>query len=329
MSASVLERALSEIIPARGRARRLALTQLAGRTGDDAYYVCAALFFTRVVGLSPVTMGLGWTIAWTVSLVLGVPLGTLADRKGPRQTAVWFSCCAGLGAGSYLFARSAASSWCSARPRTWPRSPSTPSRFSLSRRHCRERLWSRPVNVTAPSAVGIRAQQCALLYLGRLIAQKQPEFWTPHLYLVGWGDATAHAQLRAVAADLRVAERVHFADHAAAAERNRWLAAADMLLLPSSAENFSLVLVEAVAAGMPAIVSPHIGVLEFLRPEDARVVPLQPRAWAVAIEETAAAPPVRDGTAFRRVREQFSSVNLVPRWLELYRELPAFASPVG
>jgi glycosyltransferase involved in cell wall biosynthesis len=101
------------------------------------------------------------------------------------------------------------------------------------------------------------------------------------------------------------------------------------MLLPSSAENFSLVLVETVAAGVPAIVSPHIGVLELLRPEDARVVPPQPRAWAAAIEETAAAPPVRDGTAFHRVREQFSSANLVPRWLELYRELPAFASPVG
>lgn len=33
---------------------------------------------------------------------------------------------------------------------------------------------------------------------------------------------------------------------------------------------------------------------------------------AAAIEETAAAPPIRDGTAFYRMGKQFSSVNLVP-----------------
>jgi glycosyltransferase involved in cell wall biosynthesis len=180
-----------------------------------------------------------------------------------------------------------------------------------------------PLRQQARAVVGIPAQQCALLYLGRLIAQKQPEFAVrvlaetdpaldAHLYMVGWSDATARAQLQAVAAALHVADRVHFTGHAAA-ERDYWLAAADMLLLPSSAENFSLVLVETVAAGLPAIVSPRIGVLELLRPEDARVVPLRPRAWAAAIEETAAAPPVRDGTAFYRMGKQFSSVNLVPR----------------
>lgn len=97
---------IKSLIPPAGPPRTLALAQLISRTGDGAYYVCAALFFTRVVGLSPGQLGLGLTIAWAVALVLGVPLGNLADRRGVRGTAVFFFCCAGVAVGSYLFVRS-------------------------------------------------------------------------------------------------------------------------------------------------------------------------------------------------------------------------------
>lgn len=90
----------------RGSARTLAVGQLISKTGDGAYYVTSALFFTQVVGLSPAELGLGLTIAWTVALAVGVPLGHLADRVGPRETAVFFFCCAAVAAGSYVFVRS-------------------------------------------------------------------------------------------------------------------------------------------------------------------------------------------------------------------------------
>ncbi|MGW0538197.1 MFS transporter [Streptomyces sp. NPDC003032] len=93
-------------VPPPGPPRTLALAQLISRTGDGAYYVTAALFFTTVVGLSPAQLGLGLTIAWTVALVVGVPLGHLADRTGVRGSAVVFFGCASLTVGSYLFVRS-------------------------------------------------------------------------------------------------------------------------------------------------------------------------------------------------------------------------------
>lgn len=93
-------------VPPPGPPRTLALAQLISRTGDGAYYVTAALFFTTVAGLSPAQLGLGLTIAWTVALVVGVPLGHLADRTGVRGSAVVFFCCASLAVGSYLFIRS-------------------------------------------------------------------------------------------------------------------------------------------------------------------------------------------------------------------------------
>lgn len=94
---------IKSLISISGPSRGLALAQLVCRTGDGAYYICAALFFTRIVGLSPVQMGLGLTIAWSVALVVSVPLGQLADRKGPRGTAVVLFIGAGLAVSSYLF----------------------------------------------------------------------------------------------------------------------------------------------------------------------------------------------------------------------------------
>ncbi|GAA2389538.1 MFS transporter [Streptomyces glaucosporus] len=75
--------------PASGSApRRLALAQLVNSVGDGAYYVCSVLYFTRVVGLSATEAGAGLTLGWAAGAVAGVPLGHLADRRGPRGAAV-------------------------------------------------------------------------------------------------------------------------------------------------------------------------------------------------------------------------------------------------
>ncbi|GAA3908169.1 MFS transporter [Streptomyces gulbargensis] len=75
--------------PQAARAPRALLTaQLANSVGDGAFYVSSALYFTRVVGLSAPQIGAGLAVAWAVGSVAGVPLGHLADRRGPRGTAV-------------------------------------------------------------------------------------------------------------------------------------------------------------------------------------------------------------------------------------------------
>ncbi|WP_437050468.1 MFS transporter [Streptomyces sp. enrichment culture] len=94
------------LIPPPGPPRGLALAQMVCRLGDGAYNICAALFFTRIVGLSPLQMSLGLTIGWSVALVLSVPLGHLADRAGPRGTAVVLFVCAALSILSFVFVSS-------------------------------------------------------------------------------------------------------------------------------------------------------------------------------------------------------------------------------
>src|ERR671916_2768660 len=79
---------MPRIMPLAGPPRILALAQLANSLGDGAFYACSALFFTRVVGLSATQVGLALTLAWATGILAGVPLGYVADRFGPRRTAV-------------------------------------------------------------------------------------------------------------------------------------------------------------------------------------------------------------------------------------------------
>jgi len=93
-------------IPAAGPARGLAVAQLVNSVGDGAYYVCSALYFSQVVGLSAAQIGLGLTVAWGVGAVAGVPLGHLADRRGPRGTAVALALATAVCVAAFLTVRS-------------------------------------------------------------------------------------------------------------------------------------------------------------------------------------------------------------------------------
>ncbi|MEU4212359.1 MFS transporter [Streptomyces sp. NPDC026206] len=88
-----------------GPQRTLALAQLTNSLGDGAYYVTSTLYFTHVVGLAPARIGLGLTVAWAVGSVAGVPLGRVADRRGPRGTAVLLALATGAAVASFLVVR--------------------------------------------------------------------------------------------------------------------------------------------------------------------------------------------------------------------------------
>ncbi|MFI0720817.1 MFS transporter [Streptomyces sp. NPDC021224] len=85
--------------------RGLALAQLANSVGDGAFCTTSALYFTRACGLSAGRVGLGLTLAWGVGSLVGVPLGRLADRRGPRGTAVLLALATSAAVGSFLLVR--------------------------------------------------------------------------------------------------------------------------------------------------------------------------------------------------------------------------------
>ncbi|MFI6903032.1 MFS transporter [Nonomuraea sp. NPDC050394] len=96
---------MSRIVPPPGPARTLALAQLTNSLGDGAFYASSALFFTRVVGLSAAQVGVALTVAWACGMLAGVPLGHVADRWGPRRTAVVLAVATALALSAFLVVR--------------------------------------------------------------------------------------------------------------------------------------------------------------------------------------------------------------------------------
>jgi MFS family permease len=94
------------IVPPAGPARALAVAQLTDSIGLGGYLVCSALYFTRIVGLSPTQVGFGLTVGWAVAFFAAVPLGHLADRRGPRGVAVFLALCTAAALLLFLFVRS-------------------------------------------------------------------------------------------------------------------------------------------------------------------------------------------------------------------------------
>ncbi|WP_329413765.1 MFS transporter [Streptomyces sp. NBC_00704] len=82
--------------------RPLAVSHFVTYFGDGLFYVCAALYFTRVVGLAPVTYGAALTASWLLAMVLSVPVGHLSDRFEARTVAVALLSVAGLSLCLYL-----------------------------------------------------------------------------------------------------------------------------------------------------------------------------------------------------------------------------------
>ncbi|MFI1722272.1 MFS transporter [Streptomyces sp. NPDC020489] len=78
--------ALDAALPAPGAPRLLAVSWLVKTIGSGLYLTTSTLFFTRVVGLPVHQVASGLTVAGIAALAGAVPLGTLADRFGPRRT---------------------------------------------------------------------------------------------------------------------------------------------------------------------------------------------------------------------------------------------------
>jgi hypothetical protein len=81
-------RAVSSLFPSESGPRRsYALATLVNTFGTGLTLVSMPLYFTRIVDLSAGQVGLGLTIAVAISLAANLPIGEIADRRGPLQLA--------------------------------------------------------------------------------------------------------------------------------------------------------------------------------------------------------------------------------------------------
>jgi len=151
----------------------------------------------------------------------------------------------------------------------------------------------------AAAVARTRAAGPYLLCLGRVAAKKRLELAIaaiaahPELRLVvaGNDDEGLTPRLEARAAELDVAGRVAFLGEIRGGAKRELLAGAVALLLPSASENLGNVVLESLAAGRPALVSPEVGAAELVARADAgRVVAGGAAAWSAAVGELLADP---------------------------------------
>ncbi|MEA3061501.1 MAG: teichuronic acid biosynthesis glycosyltransferase TuaC [Sphingomonadales bacterium] len=141
---------------------------------------------------------------------------------------------------------------------------------------------------------------------GALIPRKRPELvlavarLVPEATFLFVGDGPERSRLERTAGP-----NVHFAGAQPHEALPGYLAAADVMLLPSRSEGLANVWVEALACGTPLVVTDAGGVREVVTiPEAGRIVAPEPEALAEAVRSLIGAPP--DRAAVRSAALSFS-----------------------
>ena len=137
------------------------------------------------------------------------------------------------------------------------------------------------------------------------------------LMIAGDGDPAYVAGLRRLADAGSARERITFRGWVSGPDRKALIAGAGVFALPSHQENFGLSVVEAMACGVPVIVTPGVNVSgEVARHEAGWVVPRERAAWTLALRVALAdaAELARRGHQARSLAERF-------RWPSVGRQL--------
>lgn len=170
-----------------------------------------------------------------------------------------------------------------------------------------------------------------VVYAGRLAREKRIDVLlralpvlcqrVPETELVLAGHGTAREALEELARELGVADRVRFAgtlSHAGLAELFR---AADVFALASTSESQSMVLLQALSAGLPAVAARHGPLIDTLSPDVGVLAePEQPEAFAEAMASVLTNAPRRAEMAkrARQATARLAVPMVADAWLDVY-----------
>jgi glycosyltransferase involved in cell wall biosynthesis len=195
-------------------------------------------------------------------------------------------------------------------------------------------------NVTGGLAIepvnGVEGEPGYLLFVGRLRIRKGVEVLLealrdlrhPSVRLRIAGDGEHRERLERRAAELELGEAVVFLGSCDAGRVRRLLAGAAALVVPSIYEGMPLVVLEAMAAGVPVVASAVSGIPEVVVDGETGwlVPPENPQALAAALDEVLTGPAEarrRGEAGRRRVDERFRPSVAAARWREVVRATPA------
>ena len=159
--------------------------------------------------------------------------------------------------------------------------------------------------------------------LGRLHEQKNPRFAlqvlakVPDAQLYFAGEGPEEVPLRTQAAQMGVADRVHFLGSLSGADVTKFYRAIDVLLFCSIYEGFGRVLVEAMSQGAPVIAS-DISVAREIGGDAPIYLPFDAPAWAAQVPQLAISGPTRQRaiTAGLQRAGEFTLQSMVDGYLD-------------
>jgi glycosyltransferase involved in cell wall biosynthesis len=169
----------------------------------------------------------------------------------------------------------------------------------------------------------------ALLHALRLLRNRDADFT---LSIAGDGDPTYVAALKSLARELQLDDRVTWLGHIEDEPKRTAMEVASAFVLPSHSENFGLAVAEALAAGLPCLVSREVAISGSIEEAGAGVVTgLTPTEIAQGLERLLT--KLRSGTtmslaAQALARKEFSLDAMGERLETLYRNI-LMAEPRG
>ena len=122
-----------------------------------------------------------------------------------------------------------------------------------------------------------------ILFLSRLHPKKRPDLLISafkviarnprcHLVIAGSGDREYVKYLYSLVAENQLSDRITFTGFVTGYKKNILLQGADIFVLPSYSENFGIAVAEAMAAGLPVVVTPEVQISTDIAAADAGIV---------------------------------------------------------
>ncbi|MGG6242662.1 glycosyltransferase [Nodosilinea sp. AN01ver1] len=176
-----------------------------------------------------------------------------------------------------------------------------------------------------------------ILFLSRLHEKKRPDFLLKvfaqlnpkphnyHLLLAGAGDTGYCDRLKALARTLKISKSVTFAGFASGVAKDILLQGSDLFALPSYSENFGVAVAEALAAGLPVVITPDIQISPAIQAATAGlVVPGYSSDWVPALAKLLTSPDLRQKmgqNAQQLAQEQYNWPHISLQLAQTYQEI--------
>lgn len=144
-----------------------------------------------------------------------------------------------------------------------------------------------------------------ILFLSRLHPKKRPDLLidafrqvithhpNTHLVMAGSGDANYVEYLQRLTAQNSLSDRLTFTGFVTGHKKNLLLQGADIFVLPSHSENFGIAVAEAMAAGLPVIVTPGVQISTDIATANAGIIIDDPAKLVEAITQLVESPERR------------------------------------